>query len=164
MKITILSLIFCLSVQAGSEIKGAFDIKLGSTIKPKEGTPQISLIRLKFYTFVPKKKMDGFEKYALAVTPKSKKVCAIVIIANLIDNAAAEKKKSELAAILEKKYGSRDEVGDDMYNAIIIKNGSRQIYLRVVKSQLRIYYKDTVLIEAALDEARQIERDKLNED
>ena len=84
MKFTILSLIFCMSMQAG-EIKGAFDIKLGSTIKPKAGTPQISLIRLKFYTFVPKKKMPGFEKYALAVTPKSKKVCAIVIIANLMN-------------------------------------------------------------------------------
>jgi len=164
MKYAVLSLIICLSIQAGSDIKGAFNIKLGSTIKPKEGTPQISLIRLKFYTFVPKKKMAGFEKYALAVTPKSKKVCAIVIIANLIDNAAAEAKKSELAAILEKKYGTRDEAGDDMYNAIIIKKGTRQIYLRVVKSQLRVYYKDTALIETALGEARQIERDKLNED
>ena len=151
----------------GKEITGAFGIKLGQKANPEGAKKQVEMRDKRvFYYFTPKVKMPDFEHYMLTITPKTKKIAEIRIMADCADEAAAVELRDSLVTKLEESYGARETAGNlanfaKVRKGFVITKGKRYIMLTInAQNQLVVSYIDGALKDKAKHELRE----KLKED
>lgn len=85
--------------------KGFFGINFGSTFHKKNNTPTTKFINELMYEIDPPKKLKYFDKYYVAITPKTNKIYAIYAVKKYKDFLKTIDDYDEINDILIAKYG-----------------------------------------------------------
>ena len=105
------------------QISGAFGLQLGDEYDTRRTYGKKSKeTGLTFYAFSPKKKFRSFSKYAVSLTPMTKKIFSINAIAVFRNSSACENELELISSMLAEKYGEPLKTEDffDLNNTIVV--------------------------------------------
>jgi hypothetical protein len=162
------------ALSAGNEqITGAFCIVLGDQYDPKRAYGKKSKeTGLTLYSFRPKNNFRSFTKYAVSLTPSTKKIFLINALAVFRNSSDCESELDLMSSMLGEKYGQPIKTTDrfDLNNTTVLidqpENG-REILLKCSRLRsnvkLDIFYSDNNLQSLADQEYKEIERERLDD-
>ena len=162
------------AVSAGNEqISGAFGLVLGDQYDPKRSYGKKSKeTGLTLYSFRPKNNFRSFTKYAVSLTPSTKKIFLINAIAVFRNSSDCESELDLMSSMLEEKYGQPIKTTDrfDLNNTTVLidqPEHGREILLKCSRLRsnvkLDIFYSDNNLKSLSEQEYKEIERKRLND-
>ncbi len=123
------------NADAQDNIEGAFGKKLGATFDPGLALGAESTLKdgTRMYEFRPKNPFRSFTKYYVLITPKTKKIYAILGIGEAENTDTAKKEQALVMDLLQKKYGVEQDTGvlGKLYDAKLISKGNRMVGTKV---------------------------------
>lgn len=162
------------AVSAGNQqINGAFGLQLGDEYDTQrtygKKSKETGLI---FYSFSPKKKFRSFTRYAVSLTPITKKILSINALAVFRNSSDCENEMDLISPILAEKYGEPIKTEDafDLNNTTVLieqREIGREIVLKCSRLRsnvkLDIFYSDNNLKSLSEQEYKDLERKRLDD-